>query len=305
MTTLCPNCQLSLAVRFAAVTDPETLETFSILACKECGLGRTDPIPADLSPYYGPTYHGERHGTTAGLCARRRVRRLLACTGGATGRLLDVGCGDGTFLLAARARGFAIAGTEMNPVRAQAAGIDVVTEVAGAARFGPFDAITLWHVFEHLRNPALTLRTLFDLLAPGGRLILAVPRFDSAQARSTGRHWLHLDVPRHLWHFSELSLRRMLEASGFVVERRYGHEWEYDLFGWAQSWLNAALPEKNRFFRLITKKSGPISAFAKAGHFALGSAACGLALPLVGMEVLSGRGGTLVLCARKADPPPR
>ncbi len=299
MSTLCPNCQLSLAVRFAAVTDPETLETFSILTCKECGLGRTDPFPADLSPYYGPTYHGERHGTTAGLCARRRVRRLLACTGGATGRLLDVGCGDGTFLLAAHARGFAIAGTEMNPVRAKAAGIDVVTEVADAARFGPFDAITLWHVFEHLRDPALTLRILFDLLAPGGRLILAVPRFDSAQARTTGRHWLHLDVPRHLWHFSELSLRRMLEARGFVVERRFGHEWEYDLFGWAQSWVNSRLSGKNQFFRMITKKSGPLSPLGRLAHLALGTAACAAALPLVAVEVILGQGGTLVLAASK------
>ena len=63
----CAVCGGSLAPRFPTVVDPQTRETFAIVGCASCGLGHTDPQPADLAPYYGPKYHGGRHTFTTSL----------------------------------------------------------------------------------------------------------------------------------------------------------------------------------------------------------------------------------------------
>src|SRR5580704_2258069 len=95
--TSCAACGGALGTSGMPLTDHVTGERFAIVRCASCGLGHTDPVPRDLSPYYAG-YHGGRHGPTASLCAARRARWLRAATGRARGRVLDVGCGDGTFL---------------------------------------------------------------------------------------------------------------------------------------------------------------------------------------------------------------
>src|SRR3982751_4975601 len=138
----CNACGGALKTRFPAVLDPQTGERFSIAAREVCGLGHTTPQPADLQPYYGATYHGGRHGFMDRYCVRRRLR-LVASAADAVGRgrrLLDIGCGDGTFLLGARGAGWSVVGTEMNPVGARAAGLDFVHQTIDEARAHvPFD----------------------------------------------------------------------------------------------------------------------------------------------------------------------
>jgi len=84
------------------VRDPETKHLFSILECTNCGLGHTSPQPGDLREYYGPTYHGGRHAFTARQAIARRIGIVEDVAGpGYCRTLLDVGCGDGSFLKAA------------------------------------------------------------------------------------------------------------------------------------------------------------------------------------------------------------
>jgi SAM-dependent methyltransferase len=132
--------------RYSGVEDPHTRERFAVLACASCGLGHTSPVPEDLSPYYGGGYYGGRHGLTHALCLWRRVR-LLDRFGG-RGAVLDVGCGDGSFLAAARGRGWQVAGTEMSSAAARENGIEVHGSIAEAK--GPFDCATLWQSLELL-----------------------------------------------------------------------------------------------------------------------------------------------------------
>ena len=94
--------------RLDDVKDPQSGQRFAILRCATCGLGHTSPSPEDLGAYYGPAYYGGRHSFTAQYCASRRVRILEQATWKKRGKLLDIGCGDGSFLSAAVARGWSI-----------------------------------------------------------------------------------------------------------------------------------------------------------------------------------------------------
>jgi SAM-dependent methyltransferase len=77
------------------------------------------------------------------------------------------------------------------------------------------DVVTMWHSLEHVHQPLDALRAARRLLAPGGRLIMAVPNIDSTAFRWFGPAWFGLDLPRHLAHFTPTTLRLMLDKAGF------------------------------------------------------------------------------------------
>jgi len=165
----CEACGEELIERLPNVIDPQTRESFAIVGCPSCGLGKTVPQPDDLSPYYGPAYHGGRHGFTARYCVNRRLRFLRQVAGpGAGRRLLDVGCGDGAFLVSARGTGWEVAGTETNPSLARAAGIEVCTALDDATKLRPFACVTAWHSLEHMRSPRELVRDAVQLLERRG-----------------------------------------------------------------------------------------------------------------------------------------
>jgi SAM-dependent methyltransferase len=80
-----------------------------------------------------------------------------------------------------------------------------------------FDVVTMWHSLEHVHDPMTALREAYRLLAPGGRLLVAVPNIDSLAFRWFGSAWYGLDLPRHLTHFAPWTLQLMLERVGFRV----------------------------------------------------------------------------------------
>jgi len=301
MHQTCHACGGSLVPRFSSTLDPVTRESFAIHTCAGCGFGHTVPQPESLGRYYGDTYHGNRHGLTARFCTGRRLGFVAAAMEGQTGsgrRLLDVGCGDGSFLLAARSAGWEVTGTEMNPALARRAGLDVREGFESLTDCAPFDCVTLWHSLEHMRDIRATLVHVSGLLKPDGRLIVAVPDNGGFQARVFRQRWLHLDVPRHLYHFTDRSLTICLERAGFSVQRRWHQELEYDLLGWSQSALNWLFPCPNLFFCQLTGKPVQAGLLCKAASYVSGLLLTALALPAVALGTRFGRGGTLVAVAR-------
>ncbi|HEX9023179.1 MAG TPA: class I SAM-dependent methyltransferase [Geobacteraceae bacterium] len=296
----CNVCGNRLTECFPEVRDPLTGEIFAIERCAECGLGHTVPQPSNLGRYYASRYYGNRHGFTARFCSTRRMRFVAASAGRGEGKsLLDIGCGDGAFLLEARQSGWNVTGTELNPAMAREAGLDVREDIALIGGEGKFHCITMWHTLEHMRDIPSMLGHAARLLSPEGRLIVAVPDWGGLQARIFGPRWLHLDVPRHLYHFDAGALRRSLETAGFAPEREWHQEFEYDLLGFSQSALNYLMPHPNVFFDALTGKGGGHGRIATTAGLVQGSLLTVLSLPLLAAGTLSGRGGTLIAVVKK------
>jgi 2-polyprenyl-3-methyl-5-hydroxy-6-metoxy-1,4-benzoquinol methylase len=85
-------------------------------------------------------------------------------------------------------------------------------------RPGSFDVVTMWHSLEHVHQPATILRAAYELLVPGGKLVVATPNIDGLPFRLFGRSWFGLDLPRHLIHFTPATLTSMLQTTGFRTE---------------------------------------------------------------------------------------
>ena len=147
------------------------------------------------------------------------------------GRLLDVGCGNGEFLLLARAMGWQAEGVEPDPKAAAICrdrNLDVVQGGIEALddRAGEYDAITLNQVIEHVPDPRDVLARCRRLLKPGGMLWLGYPNPQALGIRVFGAGWCALHPPYHLCMPSQRVLRSWLDEAGFErvsIERRGSH----------------------------------------------------------------------------------
>lgn len=139
----------------------------------------------------------------------------------AGGKLLDVGCGGGVFLERMRDFGWDVMGLELAADVAQRVerrtGIPIQVGTLPHAKLGPasFDAVTMWHVLEHVPDPRGLLKEAAKLLRPRGLLVIEVPNIESATFAEFGPHWYGLELPRHFQHFSPSTLAGMLPAGEF------------------------------------------------------------------------------------------
>lgn len=136
-------------------------------------------------------------------------------------RLLDIGCGNGDFLVRAKDGGWETEGVEPDPEAAEVArsrGIKVHVGTVDAMRDQNerFDGITLSHVIEHVYDPVALLRECCKLLKPGGWVWIDTPNIESLGHMRFGKNWLGLDPPRHLMIFNRSSLLKSLAKAGFT-----------------------------------------------------------------------------------------
>lgn len=211
----CGACGGHESTPWVRTTDPTGRATgeFTLVRCAVCKSGALWPQPDDatLAAAYGHDYgpHGAPHeGGSKGRIP-----------GGTPGRALVIGAGGGSNLTRLQAAGWEAVGVEPNPdavARAREAGLDVVEGTAEAGPYpdGKFDMIWLPSVIEHLRDPRQAMWNLRGGLEEAGRLVIWTQNPESDSANRWGEDWVHLDPPRHLWHFTRIGLRLLAASAG-------------------------------------------------------------------------------------------
>jgi 2-polyprenyl-3-methyl-5-hydroxy-6-metoxy-1,4-benzoquinol methylase len=213
------------------VDDPRAAfekDTFAYVGCGGCGLVYISPIPVqaaleheydELSRQYflderrqAVDEYVERHAREVGL-----LRRINA-----TGRLLDVGCATGSFLMAARRLGFTdVTGVDVaapSVALARKRGFHAVAGDFSARLFDPraFEIVSMWNTLEHLPDPFAFVAEAWRVLVPGGHLVVSVPNFDSLSARLLGTRYRYVAL-EHLNYFNPKTLATLLRRAGFEL----------------------------------------------------------------------------------------
>ena len=247
---------------------PKNGKTYSIFECAECRIAITHPFPSDdeLGRLYSSgnyrTGKGKRFGFLieslihlGRILKRRRITEHVK-----QGRILDIGCGRGLFLDVMRLGGWSVIGTELNEETASYAtkvfGLEILPgdlvqhQLPGES----LDAININQVLEHLKNPREVLMECRRLLRRSGLLVISVPDLRSLQFTVGKESWFLLDLPCHLFHFSEEGLKDLLKKNGFHIKRVKRFNREYSPFGWLQTLLNVSGIRFNLLYDLLKAK---------------------------------------------------
>ena len=243
----CPCCgSNNIKPQLVAKDYTVSNQSFDIWHCHNCTLRFTQNVPDETSigAYYQSTNYVSHSDTQEGLINKlyHKVRKKTliqkselifdACKV-ANGVLLDVGSGTGAFAQTMIEAGWKVTGLEP----------DDTARTVALNKFGlqlddpktlfdltenTFDAITMWHVLEHVHNLHGYLEQYQKILKPEGKLVIAVPNYTSNDATSYQEYWAAYDVPRHLYHFSPESMTKLAALKGFKIEA-YNPMW-YDSF---------------------------------------------------------------------------
>jgi SAM-dependent methyltransferase len=207
-------------------------EEFTIEFCV-CSLGITNPRPDEIGAYYNSPAYTSHSDTNAGIfgalyglarnfAARQKVGLIKSATKKSKGSLLDYGCGVGVFTARAERQGWSVQGIELSDGARSLANekLKKGSVVKDRSELSPssYDAVTLFHVLEHLEDPNEVLQWVRERLNPGGALIIAVPNYESPDAVHYGPYWAAWDVPIHYWHFSKAAMTKLAQSNGWFVE---------------------------------------------------------------------------------------
>jgi len=229
--TSCPICS-SQSFKPILVTRDYTVsqKDFGLQQCENCKFLLTNPRPnqASIAQFYQSDKYISHTGGNRSyidlvyLQARKltlRSKLNLIHKYKKTGRLLDYGCGTGEFLHFMQSHHWAIDGVEPSENARQKAhqltSQKIYNELGDISK--KFDVITLWHVLEHVHTLNEKVIELKSHINPDGIIFIAVPNYESADAKKYGSYWAGYDVPRHLWHFSQKSMNSLLSKNGLQV----------------------------------------------------------------------------------------
>jgi SAM-dependent methyltransferase len=213
---VCPGCSSSKARKVGTKNELE------IVSCEVCRS-----LYCPYTPWYeGEMYYGDyytHHGTDEPPLVSRRLNEITASFSRyrQTNRLLDVGCGAGSLLQAARGNGWDAQGIDVSAsavAHVRGLGFEVFHGELDRAGFAKeqFDVITAVEILEHLFDPFTIVKEMQTLLRPGGLLWLTTPNCRSLAARLMGLGWRVVSPPEHLQLFSVEGLRILLRRAGFT-----------------------------------------------------------------------------------------
>jgi 2-polyprenyl-3-methyl-5-hydroxy-6-metoxy-1,4-benzoquinol methylase len=208
-------------------------EVFELHYNSEFDMLETSPLPSpsELSKYYETEDYISHTDTKRNLFEKvyhlvrsYAIKNKISLINSLSdkGTFLDIGCGTGDVLKAAQDNGWKVTGIEPNEKARTIANSKTNNSVFDISELNKlpdhsFDVISLWHVLEHLPNLEEHVSLFKRLLKPNGKLIIAVPNHKSYDASYYKEFWAAYDVPRHLWHFSQNSIKLLFSKFGMTV----------------------------------------------------------------------------------------
>src|SRR5687768_6547754 len=220
------NCEACGHGGAEAVPGPQV--SWRYWRCARCGHAWLHPAPTteELTQYYNTVYAVPRDLYVAHVPREHRaLKSVFNRHGIRPGRMLEVGCSYGAMLDAFRRDGWEVEGIELDSRAAEIArsfyGLRVHQgrlEDVRARLSDAYDTLTLYHVLEHVEDPAAFIRGLAALCRPDGVLVIKTPNPRSFAARALAGWWEWYAAPQHVHLFSASSLRALLEAGGFATE---------------------------------------------------------------------------------------
>ena len=311
----CPICEYPSCTRHYQMVDRffrASTDRFPLYRCSSCGLLFLDEetVIERIPEFYPPGYWWEGEGDVWGLEQRYRewmvrndqLRFLLSVVPEPRNcRLLDVGCGGGTFLKLASQVGFEVFGLEQSPEAVRISREHLSDRVLQGSeeelisRGEQFDLITLFHVLEHLPSPFAYLKNLKKLLKKPAGLVIQAPNSRSLQAKIFGSRWYGLDCPRHLYNYTSFSLLHLLGRAGFRIHRVRHFSLRDNAAACVSSLFPGLDPMSQKVHRRSKSGKGPSSGLVlkEAIYLAL----LVLTQPFALMEAGLGRGGTITVYA--------
>ena len=206
-------------------------ELYQVKLNKEFDMLVTTPVPKNLGKYYKSEDYISHTDAKDSLFDKayhfvktitlKRKLKLINSFSQTSKTILDVGAGTGEFLKVCQDNSWEVFGTEPDLDARKIAknkGINL-QENLSKINSQKFDIITLWHVLEHVENLQEYIKSLKELLKVDGKIIIAVPNYKSFDATSYNEFWAAFDVPRHLWHFSQISISKLFNKENMFVEK--------------------------------------------------------------------------------------
>jgi SAM-dependent methyltransferase len=248
---ICPNCRGPVAQVFDAEDENRKTDDgkFRYERCSDCGVISLANPPDDLGRYYTDDYFTvptEKRLEQLAAQENNKIGTVIRFARG--GRLLEIGPATGAFAVRAAQEGFKVSLIEQDArcceFLSRQPGLDVMHADAPhelLPTLPAFDVIALWHVIEHLREPFRFMDAAAANLAPGGILVLATPNPQALQFRWMGRHWPHLDAPRHLFLLPVPALIERGKRNNLDACLADSDDWDarrWNRFGWQRFLMN-------------------------------------------------------------------
>jgi SAM-dependent methyltransferase len=239
---VCNNDQTHFALK--AKDHSVSGEFFDVFECTHCSLRFTKNAPTEenIGSYYQSDDYISHSNTRKGLIntlyhsVRNRTlstkyHLIEKATGINSGHHLDIGAGTGAFVQYMNRNSWKSLGIEPDANARERAILHHQTKLLPAQAFETlipesFDAISLWHVLEHVHDLYPYLEQIKNLLKPHGLVFIAVPNYTSFDAVKYGVNWAAYDVPRHLYHFSPVSMRWLMKTAGFQMKEIVPMWWD-------------------------------------------------------------------------------
>ena len=235
--TSCPCCGKSaISVALSARDYTVSNQEFQIWQCADCTVRFTQNVPdkLEIGKYYQSEDYISHSDTKKGFINSlyHHVRNLTLSskknlinksTKLENGRLLDIGAGTAAFLHKMKQSGWEVEGLEPDTLARENAQQLYDLQLKPSEELftlpnNSFDAITMWHVMEHVHDLHEYIDQLKRLIKPNGRIFMAVPNYTSFDANYYKEFWAAYDVPRHLYHFSPVSVTQLLLRHGLQLK---------------------------------------------------------------------------------------